>query len=179
MVRLREVYDKEIRPKLMKDLQYKNTLQVPKLIKVVVSMGLGSAVKDKKIIESASHDLSLITGQKSCLTKAKKSIAGFKLREGMSIGAKVTLRRSRMYEFLDRLINIAMPRIRDFRGLSKNNFDGCGNFNFGIKEHIVFPEINYDMVDTMRGLNISFQTSAMTDKEGFLLLRSFNIPFID
>jgi large subunit ribosomal protein L5 len=179
MTRLKEMYNNEIRLKLIKDLNYENIFQVPKLLKIVISMGIGSAVKDKKIIESASYDLSLITGQKCCLTRAKKSIAGFKLREGMPIGAKVTLRRSRMYEFLDRLINIAMPRIRDFRGVSKKNFDGCGNFNFGIKEHIVFPEINYDKVDSIRGLNISFQTSANTDDEGRLLLSSFNIPFID
>jgi len=179
MARLKTMYDSEIRFKLKDNLKYKNIFQVPKLLKIVVNMGIGAAIKDKKNIESASLDLSLITGQKSVITKAKKSIAGFKLREGMPIGVKSTLRRSRMYEFLDRLINIAMPRIRDFRGVSKKNFDGHGNFNFGIKEHIVFSEINYDKVDTVRGLNISIQTSSSTDKEGFLLLRSFNVPFID
>jgi len=178
MARLKEIYDNEIRFKLKDELKYKNIFEIPRLLKIVVNMGIGSAIKDKKKLESASNDLSLITGQKPLLIKSKKSIAGFKLRQGMLIGAKVTLRKSRMYEFLDRLINVAMPRIRDFRGFSKKNFDSCGNFNFGIKEHIVFSEINYDQVDSVRGLDISFHTSASTDKEGLYLLRSFNIPFI-
>lgn len=179
MIRLKDIYENNIRPKLMKKSGYNNVFQVPRLRKIVVNMGIGEAVKDKKIIDLASNDLSLITGQKPYLTRAKKSIAGFKLRQGMPIGLKVTLRKARMYEFLDRLINIAMPRIRDFRGVSKKNFDGNGNFNLGIKEHIIFSEINYDMVDAVRGLNVSIETSALTDEEGFLLLHSFNIPFIE
>jgi len=179
MIRLKDMYENDIRHKLMKEVGYCNIFQVPRLLKIVVNMGIGNAVKDKKQIDISSNDLSLITGQKPYITKAKKSIAGFKLRQGMPIGIKVTLRKSKMYEFLDRFINVAMPRIRDFRGVSKKKFDGKGNLNLGIKEHIIFSEINYDKVDSIRGLNISIQTSALTNKEGFLLLRSFNIPFID
>jgi len=178
MARLKEVYNNEIKFKLKDELGYSNIFEVPSLLKIVVNMGVGNAIKDKKVLEYAVKDLSLITGQKPLLTRAKKSIAGFKLRQGMLIGAKVTLRDCRMYEFLDRFINVAMPRIRDFRGISKRSFDGKGNFNFGIKEHIVFSEINYDKVDAVRGLDISIHTSATTDKEGFYLLKSFNVPFI-
>jgi large subunit ribosomal protein L5 len=177
MARLKEFYNSKIRCELMDEFNYKNILQVPRILKIVINMGVGSAVKDKKNIEIASKHLSLIAGQAPILTRARKSIAGFKLREGVPIGVKVTLRRSRMYEFLDRLVNVAMPRIRDFRGFSTSSFDGCGNFNFGIKEHIIFPEINYDTVDCIRGLDISIETSALTNKEGLSLMRCFNVPF--
>jgi large subunit ribosomal protein L5 len=177
MVRLKYIYEKELHPMLMKEFGYKNIFQVPKLNKITLNMGVGDAVKDKKNSANALEALSLITGQKAVLTKARKSISTFKLRSGMYIGAKVTLRRAHMYEFLDRLINIAMPRIRDFRGLSANSFDGCGNYNFGIKEHIVFPEIDYDKVKRIRGLDISIATTAKTDMEAMALLSGFNIPF--
>jgi large subunit ribosomal protein L5 len=177
MVRLKNLYEKEVRPKLVKKFGYKNILQVPRLTKITINMGVGDAVQHKKRVESAAEDLALISGQKPIKTKARKSIASFKLREGMAIGVKVTLRRAHMYEFLDRLINVAMPRIRDFRGVSTKSFDGFGNYNFGLKEHIVFPEINYDKVEKIRGLNISISTTASTDKEATELLRSFNVPF--
>ena len=179
MARLKELYEKEVRPSLIKEFGYKNALQAPRLSKITINMGMGDAVQDKKRMEAALGDLSLIAGQKAVSTKARKSIAGFKLREGMPIGAKVTLRRAHMYEFLDRLINIAMPRIRDFRGVSPKSFDGRGNYNFGVKEHIIFPEINYDKVDRIRGLDISISTTANTDKEAVALLRAFNVPFSD
>ncbi|MEB3702713.1 50S ribosomal protein L5 [Candidatus Bealeia paramacronuclearis] len=178
MARLKDHYEKVIRPELMKELAYKNALQVPKLEKIVINMGLGDAASDSRKLESAYEGLTLIAGQKPVMTKAKKSIAAFKLREGVNIGAKVTLRKDRMYEFFDRLVNIAMPRIRDFRGISQKSFDGRGNYAMGIKEHIVFPEINYDKVDQVRGMDIIFVTTANTDKEALELLKKFGMPFI-
>ena len=158
---------------------YKNILEVPKLQKIVINMGLGEAVQDSKKVASAVADLTKITGQKPIITKASKSVAGFKLREGMPIGCKVTLRRDRMYEFLDRLITIALPRVRDFRGLNPSSFDGCGNYAMGLKEQIVFPEIDYDQIDTIRGMDIIFVTSAKTDDEARELLRKFDFPFTE
>ena len=154
MTRLNEIYTKSIRPELLQQNGYKNILEVPKLQKIVINMGLGEAVQDSKKVASAVADLTKITGQKPIITKASKSVAGFKLREGMPIGCKVTLRRDRMYEFLDRLITIALPRVRDFRGLNPSSFDGCGNYAMGLKEQIVFPEIDYDQIDTIRGMDI-------------------------
>ncbi|MEC7661020.1 MAG: 50S ribosomal protein L5, partial [Pseudomonadota bacterium] len=156
MTRLNEIYTKSIRPELLQQNGYKNILEVPKLQKIVINMGLGEAVQDSKKVASAVADLAKITGQKPIITKASKSVAGFKLREGMPIGCKVTLRRDRMYEFLDRLITIALPRVRDFRGLNPSSFDGCGNYAMGLKEQIVFPEIDYDQIDTIRGMDIIF-----------------------
>ena len=179
MTRLNEIYTKSIRPDLLQELSYKNILEVPKLEKIVINMGLGEAVQDSKKVASAVTDLSKITGQKPVITKASKSVAGFKLREGMPIGCKVTLRRDRMYEFLDRLITIALPRVRDFRGLNPSSFDGCGNYAMGLKEQIVFPEIDYDQIDTIRGMDIIFVTSAKTDDEARELLRRFDFPFTD
>ena len=179
MTRLNEIYTKSIRPDLLQGLSYKNILEVPKLEKIVINMGLGEAVQDSKKVASAVTDLSKITGQKPVITKASNSVAGFKLREGMPIGCKVTLRRDRMYEFLDRLITIALPRVRDFRGLNPSSFDGCGNYAMGLKEQIVFPEIDYDQIDTIRGMDIIFVTSAKTDDEARELLRRFDFPFTD
>ena len=179
MTRLNEIYTKSIRPELLQQNGYKNILEVPKLQKIVINMGLGEAVQDSKKVASAVADLTKITGQKPIITKASKSVAGFKLREGMPIGCKVTLRRDRMYEFLDRLITIALPRVRDFRGLSPSSFDGCGNYAMGLKEQIVFPEIDYDQIDTIRGMDIIFVTSAKTDDEARELLRKFDFPFTD
>ncbi len=179
MTRLNEIYTKSIRPELLQQNGYKNILEVPKLQKIVVNMGLGEAVQDSKKVASAVADLAKITGQKPIITKASKSVAGFKLREGMPIGCKVTLRRDRMYEFLDRLITIALPRVRDFRGLNPSSFDGCGNYAMGLKEQIVFPEIDYDQIDTIRGMDIIFVTSAKTDDEARELLRKFDFPFTD
>ena len=179
MTRLNEIYTKSIRPELMQQNGYKNILEVPKLQKIVVNMGLGEAVQDSKKVASAVADLTKITGQKPIITKASKSVAGFKLREGMPIGCKVTLRRDRMYEFLDRLITIALPRVRDFRGLNPSSFDGCGNYAMGLKEQIVFPEIDYDQIDTIRGMDIIFVTSAKTDDEARELLRKFDFPFTE
>ena len=179
MTRLNEIYTKSIRPELLQQNSYKNILEVPKLQKIVINMGLGEAVQDSKKVASAVADLTKITGQKPIITKASKSVAGFKLREGMPIGCKVTLRRDRMYEFLDRLITIALPRVRDFRGLNPSSFDGCGNYAMGLKEQIVFPEINYDQIDTIRGMDIIFVTSAKTDDEARELLRKFDFPFTD
>ena len=179
MTRLNEIYTKSIRPELLQQNGYKNILEVPKLQKIVINMGLGEAVQDSKKVASAVADLTKITGQKPIITKASKSVAGFKLREGMPIGCKVTLRRDRMYEFLDRLITIALPRVRDFRGLNPSSFDGCGNYAMGLKEQIVFPEINYDQIDTIRGMDIIFVTSAKTDDEARELLRKFDFPFTD
>ncbi|MBA3813457.1 MAG: 50S ribosomal protein L5 [Alphaproteobacteria bacterium] len=178
MARLKDHYQKELKPALMKELNYKNPFQVPRIEKIVINMGLGEAAQDNRKAQVALDELALISGQKPVLTKAKNSIAGFKLREGMNIGAKVTLRSVRMYEFLDRLINIAMPRIRDFRGISPKSFDGRGNYSLGIREHIVFPEINYDKVDQMRGMDITIVTTANTDAEALALLKGFNFPFI-
>ena len=179
MTRLNQIYTKSIRPELLQQNGYKNILEVPKLQKIVVNMGLGEAVQDSKKVASAVADLTKITGQKPIITKASKSVAGFKLREGMPIGCKVTLRRDRMYEFLDRLITIALPRVRDFRGLNPSSFDGCGNYAMGLKEQIVFPEIDYDQIDTIRGMDIIFVTSAKTDDEARELLRKFDFQFTD
>ena len=179
MTRLNQIYTKSIRPELLQQNGYKNILEVPKLQKIVVNMGLGEAVQDSKKVASAVADLTKITGQKPIITKASKSVAGFKLREGMPIGCKVTLRRDRMYEFLDRLITIALPRVRDFRGLNPSSFDGCGNYAMGLKEQIVFPEIDYDQIDTIRGMDIILVTSAKTDDEARELLRKFDFPFTD
>ena len=177
MSRLRERYEKEIKPTLMKEFGYDNPLQAPRLDKIVVNMGVGEAVQDQKRVDAAVQELSLITGQKPVVTRAKKSIATFKLREGMPIGAKVTLRRERMYEFLDRLITVALPRVRDFRGVSANSFDGRGNYSLGLKEQIVFPEIDYDKVDQVRGMDVVIVTTARTDDEARALLRGFDMPF--
>ena len=179
MTRLNEIYTKSIRPDLLQQNGYKNILEVPKLQKIVINMGLGEAVQDSKKVASAVADLTKITGQKPIITKASKSVAGFKLREGMPIGCKVTLRRDKMYEFLDRLITIALPRVRDFRGLNPSSFDGCGNYAMGLKEQIVFPEIDYDQIDTIRGMDIIFVTSAKTDDEARELLRKFDFPFTE
>ena len=177
MTRLNDLYRQSIRPDLIKESGYSNVLQVPKLEKIVINMGIGEAVQDSKKVAAAVSELSLITGQKPITTKAKKSVAGFKLREGMAIGCKVTLRRDRMYEFLDRLITIALPRVRDFRGLNPRSFDGYGNYAMGLKEQIVFPEIDYDRIDSVRGMDIIFVTSAKTDDEARELLRRFSFPF--
>lgn len=176
--RLQEVYEKEIRPSLQKQFNYKNVMQVPKLQKIVINMGVGEATGDSKITQAAANELALITGQKPIVTRAKKAVASFKLREGLGIGCKVTLRQQRMYEFLDRLINAGMPRIRDFRGVSPKSFDGRGNYAMGVKEQLIFPEINYDKVDQIRGMDIVFVTSAKTDEEAKALLAGFNMPFV-
>ena len=177
MSRLKEQYKKEIVPNLIKEFGYKNIMQVPRIEKVVINMGLGEAIQNVKILDSATEELEVITGQKSVITKAKKSIASFKLRQGMPIGCMVTLRRERMFEFLDRLMNIALPRVRDFKGVSGKGFDGRGNYSIGIKEHLIFPEINYDKVEKVKGLNISIVTSAETDEEGKALLKGLGMPF--
>ena len=174
--RLKEVYETEIKSAMMEQFGYSNVHQVPKLEKIVLNMGVGDATEDRKRVEGAIEDLTRITGQKPVATRAKKSIAGFKLREGMVIGAKVTLRKDRMYEFLDRLVNIALPRVRDFRGIQGKCFDGHGNFAVGLKEQIVFPEIDYDQVDKVRGMDIVICTSAGTDDEAKALLKAFNMP---
>ena len=175
--RLQERYTSTIREALTKEFSYKNPFEVPKLDKIVINMGVGEAVNDRKAVDGAVADLTAITGQKPVITKSRKSIATFKLREGMAIGAKVTLRRDRMYEFVDRLVNIALPRVRDFRGLSKKSFDGRGNFAMGIKEQIIFPEISYDKVDQIRGLDIVICTTATNDAEAQALLKAFDMPF--
>jgi len=175
--RLRQRYDKEIVPALMKRFGYKNPMQVPRLEKVVVNMGMGEAVSNPKLIDGAVNDLTSITGQKPIVTRAKKSIATFKLREGMAIGAKVTLRRERMWEFLDRLISLSLPRVRDFRGISARGFDGAGNFTLGLKEQIVFPEIDFDKVDKIKGMNITVVTTAETNEEAKELLGQLGMPF--
>jgi large subunit ribosomal protein L5 len=177
MARLQQVYRDEIVPKLRKDLGITNVMQVPKITKITVNMGVGEAVADKKAVDAAAADLAKITGQKPVLCLSRKSIASFKLREGLPIGAKVTLRGARMYEFLDRLITIAMPRIRDFRGVSPRSFDGRGNYNMGVKEQIIFPEIQYDQIDQIRGMDITITTTAKDDKAGRALLEAFNFPF--
>ena len=176
MTRLYELYKGTLRENLKKEFGYSNEMQIPKLTKIVVNMGVGEAVNDSKKIGFAQNELALIAGQKPVVIKAKKSVATFKLREGMPIGCKVTLRRGRMYEFLDRLINVALPQVRDFRGLSGKSFDGRGNFSMGIQEQIVFPEINYDQVEEMRGMDIALVTSALTDREALALLKGFNMP---
>ena len=175
--RLKELYEKNIKKELFDELSCKNVNEVPKLDKIVLNMGVGEAASDKKKIEGAIKDLTQISGQKVLVTKAKKSVATFKLRDGMSIGCKVTLRKEKMYEFLDRLINISLPRVRDFRGLSTKSFDGRGNYALGIKEQIVFPEINYDDVDAVRGMDIIICTTADNNDQGLALLKKFNFPF--
>ena len=177
--RLKEHYDTVVRPSLMKEFGYQNLLQAPRLEKIVVNMGVGEAVQDVKKVDAAARELAAITGQKPIITKAKKSIATFKLREKLPIGCKVTLRKQRMYEFLDRLINIALPRVRDFRGVSGKSFDGRGNYALGLKEQLVFPEINYDQVDATRGMDIIIVTTARTDKEAKALLAGFQMPFVN
>ncbi len=177
MARLKEYYDKEIVPGLIKEFGYKNRMEVPKLEKIVVNMGLGEAIKNVKILDSAVHDLTMIVGQKPVITKARKSIATFKLREGMSIGCTVTLRSDRMYEFLDRLVNLAVPRIRDFRGISPKSFDGRGNFSMGLREQYIFPEIEYDKVESVLGLNVTIVSTAKTDEEARHLLKLLGVPF--
>jgi large subunit ribosomal protein L5 len=175
--RLKQLYKDKIVPELKKKYNYKNTMIIPKLEKVVLNMGVGKATIDKKKLESAVEELTLIAGQKAVKTKSKKSIANFKIREGMEIGCFVTLRGSRMYEFLDRLINISLPRVKDFRGVKSSGFDGRGNFSMGITEEIIFPEIDFDKIDEIKGLNISMVTSAKTDEEAKSLLEGFNMPF--
>ena len=177
MSRLKDLYNDQIIENLTKKFGYKNVMQVPKLDKIVVNMGVGEAKENAKVLESAMNDMAIITGQKPVQTKAKNSVANFKIREGMPIGCKVTLRGDRMYEFLDRLVNLALPRVRDFRGVNPNAFDGRGNYALGIKEQLIFPEIEYDKVDKVRGMDIIFVTTAKTDEEGRELLRLFNMPF--
>ena len=176
MSSLKEIYKNEIAPKLMRELNLTNVMQVPRLTKITLNMGVGEAIGDKKTLESAVSDMTLISGQKPVITKARKSIAGFKVREGWPIGVKVTLRASRMYDFLERLIGIAIPRIRDFRGISAKQFDGRGNFSMGVSEQIIFPEIDYDKIDKLRGLDIAITTTATNDDEGRALLKAFNFP---
>lgn len=177
MSRLKDIYSSEIVPKLRTDFNYKSSMEVPQITKVVVNMGLGEAIQNVKILDSATTELGLITGQKAVITKAKKSIATFKLREGMPIGCMVTLRRDRMYEFLDRLINVSLARVRDFKGVSGKAFDGKGNYTLGIKDQLIFPEISYDAVDKVKGMNITIVTTAKTDEEGKALLKYLGMPF--
>jgi len=177
MARLQEVYRQTIVPKLRSDLKIENVMQVPRISKITINMGVGEAVADKKVMDAAVADLAKITGQKPLITKSRKAIASFKIRQGLPIGAKVTLRGARMYEFLDRLISIAMPRIRDFRGVSPRSFDGQGNYSLGVKEQIIFPEIQYDQVDQIRGMDITITTTATDDRHGRALLEAFNFPF--
>ena len=177
MARLKELYQNELVPRLIKELQLKNVMEVPRVEKVVVNMGLGEAIQNVKILESAAEELSRITGQKAVITRAKKSIATFKLREGMPIGVMVTLRGEQMYDFLDRLVSLALPRTRDFKGISPKAFDGRGNYTLGIREQIVFPEINYDKIDRIKGMNVTLVTTAETDEQGRALLKSLGMPF--
>ena len=177
MARLKEIYKKEVVPALIKQFGYKSTMQVPRLTKIVLNMGVGEAVADKKILENAVGDMTKLSGQKPVITKAKKSIGVWKIRTGYPIGCMVTLRQDRMYEFLDRLVSIALPRVRDFRGVSARSFDGRGNFNLGVKEQIIFPEIEYDKIDALRGMNITIATTAKTDAEARALLAAFKFPF--
>lgn len=177
MASLKEFYEKECVPKLIEKFGYKNVMEVPRLEKIVLNMGLGEAVQNPKIVDGASNELTLIAGQKAVVTKAKKSIAGFKLREGMPIGCRVTLRKDKMFDFYSKLVHIALPRVRDFRGVKPSGFDGRGNFSLGIKEHIIFPEIDYDKIDKIKGLNITVTTSAKTDEEGRYLLHILGMPF--
>jgi large subunit ribosomal protein L5 len=177
MARLKEIYNKEVVPALVKQFGYKSTMQVPRIAKIVLNMGVGEAIADKKILENAVADMQKISGQKPVITKAKKSIAIWKIRTGYPIGCMVTLRQERMYEFFDRLVSIALPRVRDFRGVSGRSFDGRGNFNMGVKEQIIFPEIEYDKIDSIRGMNITIATTAKTDAEAKALLAAFKFPF--
>lgn len=178
MSTLRTLYNEEVAPALMKKFEYKSVMQIPKIEKVVINIGLGEAKDNAKVIESAASDLALITGQKPVVTKAKKSVANFKIRQGMNLGVKVTLRSEKMYEFIDKLFNIALPRVRDFRGINPNAFDGRGNYSLGIKEQLIFPEIEYDKIDKIRGMDIIFVTTANTDEEGRELLKLMGAPFI-
>jgi large subunit ribosomal protein L5 len=177
MARLQQVYRDEVIKKLMDEFNYKSVMDVPRITKITLNMGVGEAIGDKKILDNAVGDMTAIAGQKPVQTKARKSIAGFKVREGWPVGCKVTLRRDRMYEFLDRLINVAIPRVRDFRGISAKGFDGRGNFSMGVNEQIIFPEIDYDKIDALRGMDIAINTTAKTDAEAKALLRAFNFPF--
>ena len=177
MARLKEIYKKEVVPALTKQFGYKSAMQVPRIDKIVLNMGVGEAVGDKKILDNAAADMQKIAGQKPVVTKSRKSIAVFKIREGYPIGCMVTLRQNRMYEFLDRLVSIALPRVRDFRGVSARSFDGRGNFNMGVKEQIIFPEVEYDKIDVLRGMNITITTTAKTDAEAKALLAAFKFPF--
>jgi large subunit ribosomal protein L5 len=177
MARLKELYNTEMIPQLMKEFSYRNVMEVPKLEKIVINMGLGEAIQNVKILDSAVVEMAAIAGQKPVITKAKKSIASFKLRQGMPIGCVVTLRRDKMYEFLDRLVNVSLPRVRDFKGVSGKAFDGMGNYSLGVKEQLIFPEINYDKVDKIKGMNITIVTSAKNDEEGRALLKLMGMPF--
>ena len=177
MSRMKDLYEKEVVPKLIETFKYKNVMEVPKFSKVVLNMGLGEAIQNVKILETATEELKAIAGQHPVITRAKKSIAAFKLREGMPIGCMVTLRQDRMFDFLQKLVNVALPRVRDFRGISAKAFDGRGNYSLGIKEHIIFPEIDYDKIDAIKGLNVSIVTTARTDEEGKELLRLMGMPF--
>ena len=177
MARLKEIYTKDVVPALVKQFGYKSTMEVPRIEKIVLNMGVGEAIADKKLLENAAADMTKISGQKPVVTKARKAIAVFKIREGYPIGCMVTLRKERMYEFLDRLISIALPRVRDFRGVSGRSFDGRGNFNMGVKEQIIFPEVEYDKIDALRGMNITITTTAKTDAEAKALLSAFRFPF--
>jgi large subunit ribosomal protein L5 len=174
---MKDLYEKEVVPKLIETFKYKNVMEVPKFSKVVLNMGLGEAIQNVKILETAAEELKAIAGQHPVITRAKKSIAAFKLREGMPIGCMVTLRQERMFDFLQKLVNVALPRVRDFRGVSAKAFDGRGNYSLGIKEHIIFPEIDYDKIDAIKGLNVSIVTTARTDEEGKELLRLMGMPF--
>ncbi len=176
MARLKEFYNNNVTPELLRKFNYTSIMEVPRIEKIVINMGVGEAIADKKVMEFAVSDLIKISGQKPVITKARKSIAGFKIRTGYPVGCKVTLRKERMYEFLDRLVNIALPRVRDFRGLSGKSFDKDGNYNFGVKEQIIFPEIEYDKIDVLRGMNITITTSAKTNEEARALLKAFNLP---
>ena len=177
MAKLHEIYKDQVVPELFKQFGYTSIMQVPRIVKITLNMGVGEAVADKKVLEHAVADLSAIAGQKAVVTKARKSVAGFKIREGYPIGAKVTLRGERMWDFLERLVSIAIPRIRDFRGVNPKSFDGRGNYSMGVREQIIFPEIDYDKVDAVRGLDITITTTARTDDEGRALLAAFNFPF--
>jgi large subunit ribosomal protein L5 len=177
MSRLQEYYQETVVPQLMKELGIDNVMRVPKITKITLNMGVGEAVADKKVMERATEDMMLIAGQQPIVTKSRKSVASFKIRDGWPVGCKVTLRRERMYEFLDRLVNVAIPRVRDFRGLSRRSFDGRGNYSLGVKEQIMFPEIDFDKVDAIRGMDITITTTARNDEEGMALLRAFNFPF--
>lgn len=177
MSTLKEQYEKELKPALQKQLNIRNSMDIPKIEKIVLNMGLGDAVQNPKVVDKAAQELTMLSGQRAVVTKAKKSIATFKLRAGMPIGARVTLRKDRMYDFLSKLINIALPRVRDFRGVSAKGFDGRGNFSMGVTEHIIFPEIDYDKIDQIRGLNVTIVTSAKTDEHARALLDSIGMPF--
>lgn len=177
MARYKDLYEKDVVPSLMKEFSYQSVMQVPRIEKVTLNMGVGEALGDKKQIESAVADMEAVSGQKAVITKARKSVAGFKIRQGYPIGCKVTLRGERMWEFLERLVDIALPRVRDFRGLNSRSFDGRGNYSMGVKEQIIFPEVDYDKIDHVRGMDITITTSAASDTEGKALLSAFNFPF--